>query len=391
MGFNFRSARSIFAAVLFFLALALHAQIPNADYFLDTSGAEPVLLQRLYWYGDENVFYYEVIIQRELESGEFINYKKEITEDDYIEVSLPSGKYRFRIIPYNLLGAAAESTEWQPFIVNKAYIPMVEKIFPSAFYLDRQSERILDIAGNNFVPNSDIYLRSLNNKLFPIELNIKNRRRATLYFDDPALIPGIYEIVIENPGGFDTAAQNFLIGYRKPVDVTIKSVWAPIVPVYGEIKDLLGANLYFPGVIYSLGATSTRRGFIREGIEFTAAGYAASPALVFKASLKETIDVWQDWINTGNDAVWMEIGSNILIQKNFYRETMALVFRAGGGFAASATTPESRTFIYWNVGLSYLIMLYETFFLEAGIDYSNHHSEKPNGFIKPRIGLGWQF
>jgi hypothetical protein len=72
--------------------------------------------QRLTWIGDEYAMRYEVIIEQE-EAGEYNNVLRKFTEESFIEVSLPSGKYRWQVIPYDFLNQPVPETEWMDFEV----------------------------------------------------------------------------------------------------------------------------------------------------------------------------------------------------------------------------------------------------------------------------------
>ena len=85
--------------------------------------------QRLTWTGDEYAMRYEVIIEKE-EGGEYANVLREFTEESFIEVSLPSGKYRCQVIPYDFLNQPVPVTEWMDFEVRPSFheIIMVSEI-----------------------------------------------------------------------------------------------------------------------------------------------------------------------------------------------------------------------------------------------------------------------
>jgi hypothetical protein len=70
--------------------------------------------QRLTWTGDEYAMRYEVVIERE-EAGEYHNVLREFTGESFIEISLPSGKYRCQVIPYDFLNQPVPVTEWMDF------------------------------------------------------------------------------------------------------------------------------------------------------------------------------------------------------------------------------------------------------------------------------------
>jgi hypothetical protein len=107
----------LLAIVLFVFTSFLSAQ--EAGYFIEEKGDEVKYVQRFVWRGGENALYYEVIFERET-NGTYSQYLKETTKAQFIEVSLPPGNYRFRVIPYDILGRPTEGSQW----VNVAVLPV---------------------------------------------------------------------------------------------------------------------------------------------------------------------------------------------------------------------------------------------------------------------------
>ena len=84
--------------------------------FLDAQ-EESFLTRRIVWSGGEHALHFAVEIQRNI-NGNFQNHLREITTSLFLEVLLPPGDYRFRIIPYDILGRPAEGTDWFPFEIR---------------------------------------------------------------------------------------------------------------------------------------------------------------------------------------------------------------------------------------------------------------------------------
>jgi len=96
---------ALFAALFFFsLTSSLWAQ--NRRYV-----TEQRFIQRLVWVGDEYAFRYEVVIERNEGDG-YREYKREFTASSELVISLPLGKYRYRIIPYDFLDQGGEASGW---------------------------------------------------------------------------------------------------------------------------------------------------------------------------------------------------------------------------------------------------------------------------------------
>jgi hypothetical protein len=378
---DFKSYVKIFLeAVFLFFAPVLYAQ--DDGFFIDTSTGEPRLFQRLSWSQSDNLLYYEVLIQKESPGG-FVDFLRETTKEEFIVVSLSHGNYQYRVTPYNLFGLPGESSEWRPFSIIPAYMPLIESFQPSAFYMENRMERILEIEGNNFLEESEIYLIGDNNNLYPVDKTILDSRRATLVFDDDTLVPGRYVLYVKNPGGLETVMPGFFVGYRRPVNIVFKAAWMPVIPVFGNLKNNFDSNFSFTGMTLSFGATSSRRGFITEGFEFMASVYALDSANIF--------DFGKIW---DSGAMVAELMSNLILQRRFFNNRLNAVFRIGGGVGFISGFGDYRQtdiFLCWNAGFSSLMLLGNVLYLDAGIDYTNHHSEVMAGFIKPRIGLCWIF
>ena len=96
-----------FFSVLFFFALAIgliHAE-PEAG-----------LLYRFSWAGDGYVLRYEVVIEKE-EDGSFQTLLRESSYEPFIQIALPVGNYRMRIIPFDFRDLPGAGSPWRYFRV----------------------------------------------------------------------------------------------------------------------------------------------------------------------------------------------------------------------------------------------------------------------------------
>ena len=113
--------------------MAINVRMLITVLFLTGLASLPAQNQRLTWVGDEYAMRYEVIIEQEAE-GAYISVLREFTEESFIEVSLPAGKYRCQVIPYDFLNQPVPVTEWMNFEVRSSYheIITVSEIPPTA-------------------------------------------------------------------------------------------------------------------------------------------------------------------------------------------------------------------------------------------------------------------
>jgi hypothetical protein len=387
MGFN----RRLFLLVIILLTPFLYGQ--QTGYFLDDSDGEPQLFQRLFWFGDENILHYEVLIQKET-NGEYHDYLLDSTAEEFINVSLSWGQYRYQVIPVDLLGRKNEPTEWRYFEILAAYQPEINSFFPRQFFLDKSTERELNLYGNNFLPESKIYLSYNDIILYPLSFTVLDNTSVKLFFNDDQFIDkdflrGNYEIHILNPGGLETSIQDFFIGYSKPVDYLIKIAWMPVIPVYGLIHELFDSNFYLAGTALSFEIISSYRTFINFGLELSLSTYILNPMLMLHESFKH---YWYYVFNPVLGLGLIDFNINLLLQKRFFHRLMALTFRIGGGYTFIYGSEESglESAFNFNIGLSYMFNIQDTFYVEPGIDFS-HIDYNNSGIIKPILRLGWQF
>ncbi|MCL2793016.1 MAG: hypothetical protein FWD87_07975 [Spirochaetaceae bacterium] len=80
--------------------------------------------RRIFWQGTGHVLHYAVEIERQ-DRGTYRSHLREFTTLLHLDVSLPLGEYRFRIIPYDILGRSVEGTEWIYFVVRPGLDPEI--------------------------------------------------------------------------------------------------------------------------------------------------------------------------------------------------------------------------------------------------------------------------
>jgi hypothetical protein len=385
-----------FLAALLLLRLTFPVNAQEENYFLDTSGKEPHFYQRLTWSGDEDEFTlcYEVVIQKD--DGQNQDFLRKATEDFFIEVSLPPGKYRYLVISQGLLGRPGESSEWRAFEVLPAYQPVVNYFSPGAFKLDRNAERILTVFGSNLSAESEIYLRNDDNILVPARIHVLSDRRVRLYFSDDQLLPavGVYEIYVRNPGGLETSKKKFTVVYSKPIGFFWGMFWKPAVPIYGEMKEAFGSDLHPAGMMFNLDAISSKQRFINVGMGITASVNFLETYSPGFSAMSMILGINDDGYHT----LLPEVGVNVLLRKYFFNRTMAATFRIGPGVTYPISNidkgdnylPPALAFSL-NLGVSYFWYIYDIFYLETGLDYNHLFTETSSGFIKPWFGFGWHF
>ena len=111
--------------LIFLIVLVFFILIPAPELRAQNDDEELYLI-RLTWAEDENAFFYEVIVEKdEGEEGAEIFRKK--TNDSFIELMLPPGRYRNSVIPYDYLEKPGEGSQWISFEVTAPPQPVPEE------------------------------------------------------------------------------------------------------------------------------------------------------------------------------------------------------------------------------------------------------------------------
>jgi hypothetical protein len=384
MDAKIRFLNFLFALVL----IAFPSSAEESGYYVERTGNELRFYQRLAWTADEYALRYEVIIQKE-DRGNYGEKLRESTENSFIDVSLEAGRYRYCVIPYDLLERPVEASEWTSFEIIFAMNPRIIKFSPSAFYLDEDVVWILDIDGTELDPAAELYLRRPGTDLpviVPIELQV-NRGGLSAVFAKDQLKPGNYEIYIKNPGGLDASTGKFSIFHRRYVDLYLGLSYSPYFPLYGEINTLLSSNFLPAGLMASFTAVPLKFDFGYLGLQASAVWY------YFESK------------NHDYETSYHSIGAefNVVFQHRLFNRTMIFSAHAGAGLNAvinfhfrysSGSTPPINILIpQIQLGSSFLWIVRRPLYLEAGMNYLHWLSNDTfsPGYLRFRAGAGWIF
>jgi hypothetical protein len=157
--------------------------------------------------------------------------------------------------------------------------------------------------------------------------------------------------------------------------------WMPLFPVYGEGNWFYEQNFTLAGAAARLGLSS-HLGSIYFGMELAGSWYAYDDG---SGSLSMH---------------FMSIGPNLLAQKWFVEERLAVVFRIGGGASiflsrnnedTSNTENSGMAPVYVDLGVSLLWLLNKSLYLELGVDYYHWFTDSPTGCFRPWVGMGIKF
>jgi hypothetical protein len=151
--------------LLFLLPGLLPGQEPSlpeagGTYYIERTGDAERFIQRLVWEKAGYVYRYEITVEEQNDSGDYVEIHRESRRDNFIDLSLAPGLYRYRIEAYNLLNRPAGISTWIPFRVLRALQPELfsySQEAPAAG--DGNPQEAIVLRGANLVDGAEVWLR----------------------------------------------------------------------------------------------------------------------------------------------------------------------------------------------------------------------------------------
>jgi hypothetical protein len=359
-------------------------------------------VQRIDWAPIHGIIRYEIILeQRYGNSNRYNEFLRENTEEPFLELSIPAGNYRYKVLGYNVLNRLGAESDYQPFEVFQAVQPSVEKLSTNQLFLEDNANRIV-LTGEHFVLNSEIYLvptrggsNDINQAgvLIPSEIIYSDIGDSVeLVFENQELPSDRYRIVVVNPGGLTSTYEPFDIRKSRDwMDINISAGYAPLLTLSGnELTNLVDQPLYPLGFVARVSLIPFKTDFGYFGIEL-------SPFYNYvDQKLGNDFDDFTFTMHVTGAAL------SILYQIPFLEERLFLNVRLGGGLASfvnmqfeNDSRSDSSSFMFpeAQVGLSAQYFVYnKQLFLELGMDYKLLFPETLLIMhLNPFLSLGWKF
>jgi hypothetical protein len=387
----------LFMALPVFLAQRAVAQEKEAGFYMEKTGEGFRFVQRFSWEPEEYASFYEVVIQRRESAGNWAASFSDFTENNFIELSLPPGFYRYRVRAYDLMENPAGDPEWRSFEILPALQPVLESFSPDRFLLEAPGERVLltlTVRGRNLAEAAEFRLlrespAGSQEFLLPERRGDASGKETVLVFDPGQLSPGSYEVYVVNPGGLSDSLGTLRIYLPGTMPrFAAAAGYAALVPLYGGLAELLDAS-FFPAGAYGrfsflpLQTGSTGLG-LETDIHWTRLSSAYTNGL-------------QDYDVSGH---YLGIEAYGFVQRTLSRRVSAK-FRLGGGLFSilgfekkapghqagqiNALVPVAGG------GLSLRLFFSESLFADLGAEYTHFFSadDSPPGYLRLFAGAGF--
>lgn len=322
------------------------------------------------------------------------------TTDNSVEMPLDSGKYRYKIIVFNLLGQPELESEWIPFEVSKVYQPEITEVSPALVYLEEPQTGVFTLTGKGLLPSSTIVLKSADGISIPasvVETDSKNKELK--FFVEPSLfLTGDYTLFVENEGGLSTSFNPFTIKYRKAFDLDVAVGYSCFINIFDNtFEEYFGSRIWPLSATVKISAMPIKREYGYFGLGLIG-GYTRFQDLsqsVIEEGYKITGNLYSGYLTFVYQYPFRNKATNKL--------TTILEAHAGAGFAMLhditfhfphniSTDPFNVLYISGLAGGSAQLYFTNRLYCEFNCDFTfSPSADITMGNIVPSLLIGWQF
>jgi len=326
--------------LLAFIFLGITALLPAQN--------EPRLTQRFSWSGGEYSFRYEIVFEI-LIGNNYVFHLREFTPRRFIEVSLPVGDYRFRVIPRDILDKPSRASEWRNFKI----IPRPEP--------EPEAEPELE-----FVPD---YEPELEHDIEPEqEYAAETEPEPVIIFEpEPA-------VIAETQPEQEIAAEPETV--KEPEEEKNPYALKPIIFNFGAL-----VSMQFPLYGFEL----------NENISLFSFGARISAIFALPLDIyigpELTVNLYQ--FKKEYNLFFLAPGINFIALKWQANERIAFGVRLGAMYLYYNNS-FSLEDIMPNIGVLFKWRFSPLFALDAGLDYYHLFRVAPGGYIRPFVSIGIQ-
>jgi len=428
---NFHLTNMSKTFVIFFILTAcilpvLYAQDENSvDYYVERR-----FIQRLSWNGNEYVSRYEIVIEKN-ERGLFQQVYQDFSTELSVEVSLPPGLYRYRVIPYDFIGRRGRIPEWIDFEIFAAVYPKLIFSVPELYLTGDEKpvfvkEYVLFLYGEDISPHSDIFIRRENGSIIkPVNVNVAgNRTEARLVFPDYNSIPRNFDVVVRNPGDLEGSIKTRSYISSPPDKAEARRIFDELEIMPESLKIFFGIIViaepeeeeiekeppvpkfrtinWFIGITYApLFSTYENLIFLPEATMSVISaeakfGFVHTPKDKFLGIGMDTVISFFMFDSVSQiRAVTMD--ANFIVQKLTFNEKMGFRIRLGIGIDILSGDEDVLNVINFfpfhvNFGGTFVWFAAKHFYMETGVNMVCFiQGKETSGAVRPFFGFGTRF
>lgn len=377
---------------------AIQPENSQKNYFIQETDTGSTLVQRLSWEKLDDIYGFRFELERQdRKTGEWSQIEQKTIKINYIDVSLPPGRYRYKVQVINLLEQMEEASDYRNFDIRIAYQPELTAVFPQIINFDELEESTLTITGKNFHEETSF---TLTNALTGVvlhgvisEIN-EEGTNAVVAFEFNRVNPGTYTFAAVDPSTLSAEIPDIIFRFQKPIDIFLSGGYF----FNGFIGNrILGQENYFNTNIAPLGGgvrltvAPIKRYYGNFGFNFTGSGtflknkgngYTLQAGLLF-AQL--------------NAAYFLPIIKHRLVFDLHAGFGTLFMVNTQFTYEAEEETVSDKTW-YWgltaDIGTALYVYVYKKLYVEINLDHLipiRQGNGFPTYIIQPQLGIGWEF
>jgi len=361
------------------------------NYIIETEGKKTVFYQTLSWENVEGILHFEFELEKKEKNGKWVIVDKKKLKQNSLEVSLPAGKYRYRVKVINLLGQVDAVSADRYFDILVAYQPETSSVSPDAIYFDEEYSDIVNITGKHFREETTFALQKeggapIFGKI--VEIN-PDGTKAKISFNMLRINPGQYEFVVTDPSGLKDSKQKMIFKFQKPLDIYLSGGYAFNGFAGNKVfKEYFGKDFAALSGVLRFSLVPIKRSYGNFGFNLTGSGMylrKKDPDYTLSAGL----------LLTGIQAVYMK--SIIRHRLNFDAHLgFGTAFMVNTQFVFGDSNFKSDRAWYWgltmNLGTALQVYVYKKLYIEVNVDHIIPFRKSfPKYIVQPSLSVGWEF
>ena len=363
----------------------------HTHYFIREGEAGAVLYQRLSWEAIDDIFGFEFALEQRDAADSWHEIDKKTVHDNFIDVSLPPGNYRYKVTVINLLEQKEASSAYRNFDILIAYQPEVGSVTPRLIYLDEFFDGKFTVTGGNFFDDTVFVFEKAGGgtiTLEPAEVS-KDGKKARFELNVNRFQPGTYVFVARDKSGLTDKSEDVAFRFQKPVDTYISLGYA-FTGFTGEsvFKTYYDRTVAPLGGVSRLSVLPFKRTYGHFGFNVN---YSA-------AMLRKQLDDYT------LDGALMLTHLNAAYVYPIIEHRLNLDTHAGAGavflmqskFSFDGGSVESPAYWYWGLdidaGTAVQVFVYKKMYLELNVDhFFVFRNGLPKYMFQPQFSVGWMF
>ena len=373
--------------ILFLLLFSLGAFAQKVEETYEVK--KNYIIETLSWENVEGILHFEFELEKKEKNGKWLVVDKKKLKQNSLEVSLPAGKYRYRIKVINLLGQVDAVSADRYFDILVAYQPETSSVSPAAIYFDEEYSDVVSLSGKNFREETTFALKKEGGApIFGKILEISpDGTKAKISFNMLRINPGQYEFVVTDPSGLKDSKQKMIFKFQKPIDIFLSGGYAFNGFAGNKLfKEYFGKNFAALSGVLRFSLVPIKRSYGNFGFNLTGSG-------MYLRKKDSDYTLSAGLLLTGIQAVYM---------KPIIRHRLNFDAHLGFGTAFVVNTqfvfPEFKSpkSWYWgltmNLGTALQVYVYKKLYIEVNLDHIiPFRTGFPKYIVQPSLSVGWEF